>query len=241
MNASFPLIALCVLLMCACTPKGIRYNDSRFQDITFVADTSKTYIIGKDDVLNVTVFEKWPDPSDFGTKKETVKDDGTIFVPPIGKITVEGWSIREVEQKIVDGLKTYVKKPVCEVEVVEFNSQKVCVLGNLNRSQVIGIKPGDRLVSIITRAGGNADQSYLGPVKLVRRGRDGVRVYDVDMKRIIIEGHLEENVQLFDGDILFAQERPFTEAKRFLDMLTFWVPAYFVTRTLAGDISSAGQ
>jgi protein involved in polysaccharide export with SLBB domain len=104
-------------------------------------------------------------------------------------------------------------------------------------AQTLGIRNNDRVLDVLTRANGRTDRTYLGPVKLVRKVKDDVNIYDIDLKRIIAEGHLEENVLVTDGDIIFVPKHPIDEMQRFLNMLTFWVPTYFVTRTLATDFS----
>jgi len=169
--------------------------------------------------------------------KGKITDDKEFVI--LAKTTKE--KIKEAEEEIINGLKTYLKKPFCEIEIIEYNSKKVCVLGNLERAVVFGLKPGQRLVETVALAGGNAEKRYLGPVKLVRKEKGEVRVFDINMRRIVIDGRLDEDVLLADGDILFVQESKLTEAKRIIDLLTLWVPAYFAGRTLTSDIGITGN
>ena len=104
------------------------------------------------------------------------------------------------------------------------------------QAETMGLKQGDRILTVLLRARGRIDKTYLGPLKLIRRVDGKVRIFDISMKRIIKEGQLEDNVLVEDGDIIFVPQHPMREVERFLSLLTAWVPTYFVAMTLKGQI-----
>jgi len=224
-----------VFLFLGCNSKAIKFSDAAFGDIK--NDQSKYYILGEGDVIKVTIFEKWPYSPDNYTDEMVIREDGSIIVPPLGKVIVENLTVDEGEQRLTGLLKAFLKNPYSEITVKEFKSHKICILGDLRAAKTLGIKNNERVLDILTRADGRVDRTYLGPIKLVRKVKGQVNVYDIDLKRILQDGKLDENVVVLDGDILFVPKHPVDELQRFLNMLTFWVPTYFVGRTLVNDIS----
>jgi polysaccharide biosynthesis/export protein len=229
------LILIPVFLIGCSNAKTIKFSDTGFGEIK--KDQTGNYILGQSDVVKVTIYEKWPYSPDNSSEEMTVREDGTILVPPIGKVTVENLTVRETEEKMMKMLEAFLKKPFCQVEVKAFNSRKVCILGDMRSAVTVGIKNNERVLDILTRDGGRVDRTYLGPLKLVRKVKGTVNVYDIDLKRILQEGKLDENVLVQDGDIIFVPKHPVDELQRFLNMLTFWVPTYFVGRTLVNDVT----
>lgn len=59
----------------------------------------------------------------------TVQDDGSISIPDIGRIRLEGLTTPQVEQAIFQALLERQKDPSFSVEIAEFNSQRVDVSG----------------------------------------------------------------------------------------------------------------
>jgi polysaccharide biosynthesis/export protein len=230
----FIIIILAACLNSGCNGKSIKYTDPGYDQIK--KDKTKFYIMGAGDVIKVTIFEKWPYSPDNATTEATIREDGTILVPPIGKVIIENMSVNDAEARLTGLLAEFLTKPFCEIEVKEFNSRKVCILGDVRGAKTLDIKSNDRILDILTRVDGRQDRTYLGPLKLVRKVNGQVNIYDVDMKRIVQDGHLDENVLVADGDIIFVPKHPIDEATRFLNFLTFWVPTYFVTRTLQKDL-----
>jgi protein involved in polysaccharide export with SLBB domain len=236
-NPLFFIFITLVLLMQGCAWKTVKHSDPIFDNLR--GGNAKYYLLGAGDVIKITLYEKWPYSSENYSEEMTVREDGSILLPPIGKVVIENTTVNAAEEKIVKLLDVFLKKPFCQITVKEYNSRKVCILGDLRQARTLGIQRNDRVLDILTRAEGRSDRTYLGPIRLIRKVKGETNVYDIDLKRIIKEGVLDENVLVADGDIIFVPKHPIDEAQRlqsFLNMLTFWVPTYFVTRTLVNDI-----
>ena len=119
-----------------------------------VADqrTSGDYPLGSGDVLKIMVFQH-PDLS----IESRIADSGRITFPLLGTLQVGGLSTDQAERLIARGLQEggFLRDPQVSIQVSQFRSQQVSVLGNVNRP---GRYPMDaqtmRLSEVLALAGG---------------------------------------------------------------------------------------
>jgi polysaccharide export outer membrane protein len=114
------------------------------------ASTPPAYRLGSGDVIDVVVFGS-PDLS----RTATVQNDGTISLPLLGQVEVGGKTLPEIEALLVEQLgEKYLVNPQIEVQVREYHSQFVTVLGEINAPGRKGLKGVTRLIDILLDAGG---------------------------------------------------------------------------------------
>ena len=81
------------------------------------ADVIDDYRISSDDQISVIVFNE----ADLSVSKVRVGGNGTISMPLLGQVAIEGHTVTEVEKKItmllLDG---YLKKPNITVSITEY-------------------------------------------------------------------------------------------------------------------------
>jgi len=168
------------------------------------ANLSKTSVtLGQDDVFEVRVFKE-PDLSSV----YRVSSDGTINFPLIGIVTVVDKTPNEVEQEIRQRLEAeYLKNAYVSVFIKEFNSKKVFVFGQVNKSGTFRFEEKMTIIQIITLAGGFSKSAAKNSVHLTR-------LVDGNEKKIMVD--IEEiwkgkqpNIKLKPGDIIFVPETIF--------------------------------
>ena len=87
------------------------------------------YVIGSEDLLEISVFEQ-PDLN----RTVRVSGDGTISVPLLGIIPVDGLTTKEAEGKLRDLLgEKYLTNPQVSVFVKEARSKKISVVGAVSK------------------------------------------------------------------------------------------------------------
>jgi polysaccharide export outer membrane protein len=115
-----------------------------------VSPSPAIYRLGSGDVLDVVVFGN-PDLS----RTATVQNDGTISLPLLGQVEVSGLSLSEADDLIQQRLgDKYLVDPQVEVQVREYHSQYVTVLGEINNPGRKGLKGVTRLIDVLLDAGG---------------------------------------------------------------------------------------
>lgn len=108
------------------------------------------YIVGHQDVLNVTVFEE---PSLSG--RFTVDADGSFNYPYIGRVKAAGLNVRQIEEqlrkRLADG---YLRKPELTVEVAQYRSQNVFIMGEVRSPGRYSLEGNMSLIEALALAGG---------------------------------------------------------------------------------------
>jgi polysaccharide biosynthesis/export protein len=110
------------------------------------------YLIGAGDVIRIQVFQN----RDLEVEAR-VTEGGVISFPLVGVIRVAGQSPSAIEQLIAKRLKdgNFLQNPQVTVNVREFRSQQVAVLGNVTRPGRYPLETtGMRLSEVLSLAGG---------------------------------------------------------------------------------------
>ena len=163
-----------------------------------VSSADNDYLMGTGDVLRITVYGQ-PDL----TTEVRVGESGNITFPLIGEIKLAGRSPAQGETEISQRLSKggFILKPFVSLNVVQYRSQQISVLGRVNRPGKFTLEKISRMTDALALAGGiiidGADT-----VTLVRT-RDGKLEYsDIDVIALFKEGGEASNVLIQDGDIL---------------------------------------
>ena len=98
------------------------------------------YVLGPGDIVKITVFQN-PDL----TTETRVAETGAITFPLIGAVGVAGQSAGAVERIIAQKLRDggFVNRPQVNVNVLQFKSIQVSVLGQVNRPGRLAARPGE--------------------------------------------------------------------------------------------------
>lgn len=176
-----------------------------------VAAQVNNYVVGPQDVLAITSY----DQQDL-SGKYAVEADGSFTFPLIGRVTVGGLTLRDVEKvlrtKLADG---FFKNPQVSVAVEQYRSQRVFVMGEVRTPGPYPLAGEMTLIEALARAGSTTEHAA-GEVLIVRSGGagrpagpvlpeqgSGREVVRVDIKALQ-SGLLSSNAVLQDGDTIFV-------------------------------------
>jgi polysaccharide export outer membrane protein len=110
------------------------------------------YTIGPRDVLGITVWGQADLSRDY-----TVDPDGFVPFPLIGRVKAAGLTPKEMAAQLTEALgKDYLVNPQVIVNVKEYLSQRVQVLGAAEKPGVYHLTGPTTLLEILSRAGGFA-------------------------------------------------------------------------------------
>jgi polysaccharide export outer membrane protein len=131
---------------------GIQANGSASTEAPAVTSPTAPapYRVGAGDVLAVTVVGH----QDLSVSP-TVQPDGTIFLPLVRNVPVAGLTLAEIQRKLTNLLeKDYLVDPSVNVEIKEYQSQYVVVLGEVNEPGRKALRGETRLVDALVEAKG---------------------------------------------------------------------------------------
>lgn len=167
------------------------------------------YAVGPLDVLTITVYGE----ADL-SRRYTVDADGTIDFPFIGRTKAGGLTLRELGDAIAKRLASgFLVNPQVSVEVAEYRSKAVFIVGEVRSPGSYPVKGNMSLVEALALAGptGTASSEVIvvhpdpdrkdgGPLMPDAEGARSVRVNIKELQ----SGRLSQNVQLQDGDTIFV-------------------------------------
>ena len=175
------------------------------------SDSAETanYVVGPDDVLTVTVFNE---PQLSG--KFRVENDGQFDYPFLGRIKAGGTTVGEiaaaVKAKLADG---YLRNPQVTVEVEQFRSQSVFVMGEVRSPGKYTLTGSVTLIEALAQAGSTtsgagSDVLILHPKGRVKGAPTLPEEREAEVQRVSLRdlqtGKLSQNVQIRDGDTIFV-------------------------------------
>jgi polysaccharide export outer membrane protein len=175
----------------------------RTNSMTVLDDKKK---LGSNDYLSFRVVED----RDNESQHLRVNDNGELEVPYIGLVQAAGKSCKELAYTVKAALEREYYYHATVIIAVDHISEKsrgrIYVYGSVKGQGPQEI-PADESYTVskaIIRAGGFGDFANKRKVKLTRKGG---KDYVVDLKRVIEEGHTEEDVVLQPDDQIYVPQR----------------------------------
>jgi len=171
--------------------------------------------LGIGDVIQVSIFEAQAGglfiPTEAGSRpgnyitlpSQTIDRSGSLSVPYAGRIAAAGRPKEEVEREIEDKLSNRAIEPQVVITTATSHSSEVAVLGDVNKAGKFEVTAaGDRILDVISSAGGISAPSIETYVTLQRRGKSGTISYDK------LQTTPTENIYVSPGDtVLVNRER----------------------------------
>jgi len=162
--------------------------------------------LGPNDFVSFRVVEDRDDES----QHLRVNDNGELEVPYIGLVPAEGRTCKDLAYAIKGALEKeyyYHATVILGVDRVSDRSRgKVYVYGSVKGQGPQEIPPDETYTvsKAIIRAGGFGDFADKRKVKLTRKnGQD----FTIDLKRVIEQGHTEEDIVVQPDDQIYVPQR----------------------------------
>jgi polysaccharide export outer membrane protein len=195
MNAGAICSVLLVVSSVALFDCGVRHGDASamYAEAARTDPRGRPYVIGVSDVVRVTV---WKDPSlsaDVG-----VLPDGTVTLPLVGEVAAAGVTAVALQQKLAARLATFSKDPVVTVAVLDVNSYRFTVAGNVEHPGMFSPKYYVTLSQALALAGGPNRYADTDDVVVVR----GAQRIPIDYDAILAGKAPEQDIVVLAGDAI---------------------------------------
>jgi polysaccharide biosynthesis/export protein len=157
------------------------------------------YKIGPRDRLQIKVMQI---PELMGVDVR-VSEDGSINLPLIGRIMIAGLTIDEVEKSLAKVLEEkYIKNPQVFVFILEYQYQRIIVVGAVNRPGTYPLIERTSLLDILSQAGGIKENAG-DEIVVIRKGPSGTRAdVLISIEELTVQGNEQMNLPLLPGDII---------------------------------------
>jgi len=154
--------------------------------------------VGPRDVLEIRVLE---DPTI--NARAVVSDDGQIVLNVLERVQVSGLTASEIEARLKSLLEAgYLTKATVFVQVVEYASKPISVIGAVVRPGRISATGSTTLIQAITQAGG-LTAGHGRELYVLRTGRNGLtEQVSVDIDELMVAGNPDLNIPLAPNDLV---------------------------------------
>lgn len=168
------------------------------------------FVLGPRDEVEVFVWQH----ADL-SRTTVVNPAGFVSYPLVGTLKASGLTGEEVATRIREGLARYLVDPQVSVTVKSVRSQKVFVLGEVNRPGVFPLEGPMRAVEAIALAGGFNLDAETQSVLLIRGDLRQPELHTLPLDRTLFQGAVAENVQVQPGDIIYVPAMRIADTERF--------------------------
>ena len=175
----------------------------------------KDVVLGPGDAIAISVYRH----NDLD-RAIVIPQTGTIFLPLVGEINVNGLTSMELRRTITENLADYVVDPQVSVIVTVRGSQKVVVLGEVRTPGLYTMSQPSNALEMIGRAGGFLQSGSKSSVILLRLEHGEVVRRILDLDDIIDEGSLDGIPHIQKGDVLYVPPTTVASIDRFASHVT---------------------
>jgi polysaccharide export outer membrane protein len=191
------LFSICSLILLV--PGLAKGQEDPGSDATDPAPETPSYIIGKEDVLQIDLYGE----TELSGVSLPVRPDGRISLPLIGDVRAAGLTPEQLSESLTVRYSDHVRAPVVTVMVAEVNSFKVYLLGKLGAPGEISLGRETRLLQVLALAGGLAEFANTKHILIIReRDGGGQERIEVNYEKIISGVNMEMNLKLKPGDTI---------------------------------------
>ena len=153
------------------------------------------YRVGEGDVLKINVFGE----TGMNDLRVRVEADGRIQLPAIESPKVGGLTLREIQKKLTDAYRAEFNEPWVMVTMDSYGSKPVYLLGEFNNPGVNFMDRPTNLLAAVALGKGTTAKAYMPGARIIR----GDAILPVDIKSVLKDGRLEQNIWLKGGDTIF--------------------------------------
>ncbi len=153
------------------------------------ANNLDSYRFSADDQISITVFGE----PDLSLTKVRIATNGTISIPLIGQVQVQGSTSVEIEEKLIKLFANgYLNKPVITVSIVEY--RQFYIKGEVKKPGGYSYRDGLTVEKAVALAGGFSERASKGEITIV---------HEKDTDKIT---HIELATPIKPGDIITVEE-----------------------------------
>ncbi|MFN5318263.1 MAG: polysaccharide biosynthesis/export family protein [Bacteroidia bacterium] len=139
-----------------------------------------------------------------GRRSYIVEFDGTIKIPILGRIKINGLTIREAELMIEERMRAFYVDPYVTIDIL--NKRIILFPGNSGTAKIILLEnPNTTLLEAIASSGGIGIDGKAHRIKLIRGDLKNPKIYLIDLSTI--EGINKAGIVLEGNDIIYIEPR----------------------------------
>jgi polysaccharide export outer membrane protein len=163
---------------------------------TGLAVDTKSYIIGPEDILLISVWREDSLSHQYG-----VRPDGKITLPLIKDVQAAGLTPERLGDQLTQALSEYFTKPEVTVQVMQINSKKFYISGEVNRAGQYPLVTSIKVFDALNAAGGFKDFANKKKIVIIR----GDQRIPFNYEEVLKGKNLKQNIQVENEDTIIVK------------------------------------
>jgi len=180
-------------------------------------DRNARYRVQPDDALSVS-FSLSPE---LDQTKIIVQPDGYINLPDAGSVYVKGMNTTEISDALRKAYAGILRDPIIQVDLVDFQKPFFLVFGQVGKPGEYDLRHETTVTQGIAIAGGFAPTGKTQVLLYHRISKDWVECKKLNIKEILNGKNVNEDVQLYPGDMIFVPEKAITMFRKYIPYGTY--------------------
>ncbi|ACK65563.1 polysaccharide export protein [Rippkaea orientalis PCC 8801] len=209
-----------------------------------VPSTETEYSLGAGDRIAVNVF-----PVQEFSGQYTILVDGTLSMPIVGSLPVEGLTLSQLTEFLTREYSQYLKRPIITISLIAPRPLKVAIAGEINSpgSYLLPVVDGQKFPTVsqlIQQAGGLTTVADLNRVQIRRQFKGESLILSLNLWQLLQQGNLNQDITLRDGDtvIIPTQETIDLAQTRLLSDANFGLSAnQEINVAIVGEVYRPGS
>jgi len=146
-----------------------------------------------------------------------IQPDGYITLRAAGDLYVEGKTLPEVIDAIKRTYSNVLHDPLIDVLLTDFEKPYFIAGGQVEKPGKYDLRGDTTVAEAVQIAGGFTEKSKHSKVVIYRREPDGwLKVSQLDMKKMLSQNDLTEDVHLHPGDLIYVPQNNLSKIKSFI-------------------------
>jgi polysaccharide biosynthesis/export protein len=228
------------LFLTGCTGPDIQgFNRRLGENLELVEkkEPDAEYIVDQPDSIRIEFIN---DPSN--TRDVTLRSDGKVTLPLINDIELAGLTSMQIRDKLLKKYSQYYTDPKILVTVTGFHSKHIYVYGEVGGRRGAIPYTGKLTVSdVIGQVGGFTNRAAPDKVRVIRRDPKNPEVFRVDLKALIYEGDITQEVRLAENDVIVIPPNWLAKIGYTFESLLFPFGGFMSTASSTASMGSLGS
>jgi len=177
--------------------KKVDILDHKIKKYSNIYDYKYEYVLGPSDIININLTD-----TDDIDNTYKVDENGMIDLPFAGKIKINDLSVTQAHNILTSVIKEYYKNPDLQLDIEEFNSSKVYVVGAVGNQLTINLnqEPINLIEAAIQAEFTPGGEKSTGTKGYLRRDN---KVYKINLTNAFQSEDDKENFYLKKNDVIF--------------------------------------
>ena len=156
------------------------------------------FVLGTEDMLSINVWHEAE-----LSRIVQVRPDGKVSLPLVGEVVASGLTPSQLQQKLTKELEAFISHPEVTVIVQEVRSQKINIVGQVNRPGTFPLVKPMTVLDALAQAGGFGTFAKQKDIYVLRTLPSGSQVRLPFNYRKVIKGqNVEQNIELESHDTI---------------------------------------